>query len=227
MPTRRTYGSYDDGCAAAHALDLVGDRWALIVVRELVLGPKRFADLRADVPGISPSVLAQRLRELEEVGVVVHDELPPPARVNVYDLTPWGRELEDVLQALGRWGAQSPRMPHHARVTDDTAILASRTMGAAAAERATREVTLRLLLSARDGRDREYTLHLAPGACTVERSPAVGADATVRSDSGTWTDVLLHGLSPDAAVAAGRMSVEGDRSALDDVVTAFPLLADA
>ena len=78
MATRRTYGSYDDGCAAAHALDLVGDRWALIVVRELVLGPKRFADLRADVPGISPSVLAQRLRELEEVGVVVHDELPRP-----------------------------------------------------------------------------------------------------------------------------------------------------
>ena len=159
--------------------------------------------------------------------MVVHDELPPPARVNVYDLTPWGRELEDVLQALGRWGAQSPRMPHHARVTDDTAILASRTMGATAAEQATREVTLRLLLSARDGRDREYTLHLAPGACTVERSPAVGADATVRSDSGTWTDVLLHGLSADAAVADGRMTVEGDRSALDDVVTAFPLLTDA
>ena len=149
MPTRRTYGSYDDGCAAAHALDLVGDRWALIVVRELVLGPKRFADLRSDIPGISPSVLAQRLRELEEVGVVVHDELPPPARVNVYDLTPWGRQLEEVLQALGRWGAQSPRMPHHARVTDDTAILASRTMGATAAEQATRKVTLRLLLRAR------------------------------------------------------------------------------
>ena len=106
MATRRTYGSYDDGCAAAHALDLVGDRWALIVVRELVLGPKRFADLRADVPGISPSVLAQRLRELEEAGVVVHDELPPPARVNVYDLTPWGRELEEVLQVLGRWGSR-------------------------------------------------------------------------------------------------------------------------
>ena len=120
MASRRTYGSYDDGCAAAHALDLVGDRWALIVVRELVLGPKRFADLRADVPGISPSVLAQRLRELEEVGVVVHDELPPPARVNVYDLTPWGRELEEVLHVLGRWGAQSPRMPHEARVSDDT-----------------------------------------------------------------------------------------------------------
>ena len=227
MATRRTYGSYDDGCAAAHALDLVGDRWALIVVRELVLGPKRFADLRADVPGISPGVLAQRLRELEEVGVVVHDELPPPARVNVYDLTPWGRELEDVLQALGRWGAQSPRMPHEARVSDDTAILASRTMGAQAAEVATRDVTLRLLLTARDGRDREYALHLAPGVCTVERERARGADATVRSDSGTWTDVLLHGLPADTAVDDGRMTLEGDRSALDSVVEAFPLLTDA
>jgi DNA-binding HxlR family transcriptional regulator len=225
MATRRTYGSYDDGCAAAHALDLVGDRWALVVVRELVLGPKRFADLRADIPGISPSVLAQRLRELEEVGVVVHDELPPPARVNVYDLTPWGRELEEVLQVLGRWGSQSPRMPHEARVSDDTAVLASRTMGASAAAVATREVTLRLLLTARDGRDREYTLRLAPGSCSVEREPAVDPDATVRSDSSTWTDVLLHGLPVDDAVDDGRMTVDGDRSALDSVVAAFPLLS--
>ena len=195
MASRRTYGSYDDGCAAAHALDLVGDRWALIVVRELVLGPKRFADLRADVPGISPSVLAHRRRELEE-----------------------------VLQVLGRWGAQSPRMPHEARVSDDTAILASRTMGAQAAVVATREVTLRLVLTARDGRDREYTLHLAPGLCTVERERAAGADVTVRSDSSTWTDVLLHGLPVESALDDGRLAVEGDRSALESVVAAFPLL---
>jgi alkyl sulfatase BDS1-like metallo-beta-lactamase superfamily hydrolase len=118
-------------------------------------------------------------------------------------------------------------MPHEARVSDDTAILASRTMGAQAAEVATRDVTLRLLLTARDGRDREYALHLAPGVCTVERERARGADATVRSDSGTWTDVLLHGLPADTAVDDGRMTLEGDRSALDSVVEAFPLLTDA
>ena len=81
-----TMRSYDDGCAAAHALDLVGERWALLVVRELLLGPKRFTDLRAGLPGASPNVLAQRLRELEGAGVVVRRKLPPPAASRVYEL---------------------------------------------------------------------------------------------------------------------------------------------
>src|SRR5918997_5673996 len=105
MATMRTYC---DGCAAAHALDLVGERWALLVVRELLLGPKRFTDLRAGLPSASPNVLAQRLRELEEAGVVRRRKLPPPAASRVYELTDWGMELEPVIIGLGRWGARSP-----------------------------------------------------------------------------------------------------------------------
>jgi DNA-binding HxlR family transcriptional regulator len=103
MSARR---KYDQGCGSAHALDLIGDRWALLVVRELLLGPKRFTDLRDGLPGIGPNVLSQRLKELEEVGVLRRHVLPPPAASAVYELTEWGRELEDVLVQLGRWGAR-------------------------------------------------------------------------------------------------------------------------
>ena len=84
----RTYG---DGCGIAHGLDLLGERWALLVVRELLLGPKRFTDLREGLPNVSPNVLSQRLRELEEVGVVQRRKLPPPAASMIYELTDWGR----------------------------------------------------------------------------------------------------------------------------------------
>ncbi|MEO7848894.1 MAG: helix-turn-helix domain-containing protein, partial [Arachnia sp.] len=90
MAARRSYGSYNDGCASAHALDLIGERWALIVVRELLLGPKRFVDIQRDIPGIGPAPLSQRLQDLEDAGVVVRVTLPEPARVVVYDLTEWG-----------------------------------------------------------------------------------------------------------------------------------------
>src|SRR5207248_7286064 len=103
MATTRTYG---DGCAIARALDLVGERWALLVVRELLLGPKRFTDLRSGLPNASPNVLSERLRELEEAGVLRRRKLPPPAAAWVYELTAWGRDLEPVVTALGRWGSR-------------------------------------------------------------------------------------------------------------------------
>src|SRR3954464_16003618 len=104
----RTYG---DGCGIAHGLDLIGERWALLVVRELLLGPKRFTDLRAGLPNVSPNVLAQRLRALERVGVVRRRKLPPPAASRVYVLTDWGEDLEPVITQLGRWGARPPLRP--------------------------------------------------------------------------------------------------------------------
>src|SRR5215210_4044194 len=125
MATMRTYC---DGCAAAHALDLVGERWALLVVRELLLGPKRFTDLRAGLPGVSPNVLAQRLRELESAGVVHRRKLPPPAASRVYELTEWGEKLEPIIVRLGRWGAQSPSRPCEATLGVDSLVLSFRTM---------------------------------------------------------------------------------------------------
>lgn len=100
--------SYRDPCGVARGLDIIGERWALLVVRDLLLGPKRFNDLLGGLSGMSPNVLNQRLSELTEHGVVRRRDLGPPARVRLYELTPWGRELEPLLLQLGRWGSQAP-----------------------------------------------------------------------------------------------------------------------
>jgi DNA-binding HxlR family transcriptional regulator len=106
----------------------VGERWALLVVRELLLGPKRFTDLRAGMPKASPNVLAQRLRELERAGVVRRRKLPPPAASKVYELTEWGLELESVVISLGRWVTCSPARPRNVELGVDSLILSFRTM---------------------------------------------------------------------------------------------------
>src|SRR6202163_1266991 len=120
--------TYADPCGIARALDLVGERWALLVVRELVLGPKRFTDLRAGLPNLSPDVLAQRLRELEQAGIVRRRKLPPPAGSRVYELTEWGSELEPVVIALGRWGSRAPFPPGDAQLGVDAMMLALQTV---------------------------------------------------------------------------------------------------
>ncbi|OJY69563.1 MAG: transcriptional regulator [Sphingobium sp. 66-54] len=99
---------YEDACGTALGLELLGDRWAMFVVRELMLGPRRFSDLRGDLPGLSANVLTQRLTELEARGIVEKTTLPPPANVHVYGLTPWGYEAEIIIRELGRWAVRSP-----------------------------------------------------------------------------------------------------------------------
>ncbi|MGW0210230.1 winged helix-turn-helix transcriptional regulator [Streptomyces sp. NPDC003233] len=101
MSPRRSYDQY---CSAARALDLVGDRWTLLIVRELLAGPRRYTDLHADLPGVSTDVLASRLKDMERDGLTTRRKLPPPGAAYVYELTGRGRELLPVLQALGRWG---------------------------------------------------------------------------------------------------------------------------
>ena len=99
--------SYDQYCPVAHALDLVGERWSLLVVRELMRGPKRYTDLADHLPGIGTNILAARLRDLETYGIVTKRRLPPPAASRVYELTEYGRALETVLRELALWGARS------------------------------------------------------------------------------------------------------------------------
>jgi DNA-binding HxlR family transcriptional regulator len=101
----RTRRSYDQYCSAARALDVVGDRWTLLIVRELLAGPRRYTDLHADLPGVSTDVLASRLKDMERDGLTTRRRLPPPGAAYVYELTERGRELLPVLQALGTWGA--------------------------------------------------------------------------------------------------------------------------
>src|SRR5215213_17225 len=132
-PEPRTKRHYEDACATAHALDLVGERWALLVMRELMLGPKRFGDLRESLPGISANVLTQRLEGLEAAGVLVRRKLPPPASVQVYELTPWGYESAPIFQALGRWAVRSPRHDPMRPFSPVSLMLSLRTMMSAEA----------------------------------------------------------------------------------------------
>jgi DNA-binding HxlR family transcriptional regulator len=127
---------YDQGCAVAHALDLIGERWALLVVRDLVLGPKRFTDLLAGLPGASPDVLTQRLRELTDAGVLRRRRLSPPAATWVYELTPWGAELSPIVVGLAQWASRSPGMRYDAPLGTDSLILSLKALfdGSAAAD---------------------------------------------------------------------------------------------
>src|SRR5437763_6542701 len=99
---------YDDACGMAHALELLGERWAMLVLRELAYGPRRFSELKADLQGISANVLTQRLTDLEARGLVRKIKLPPPASVQDYEATEWGLEAVPVIASLGRWAARSP-----------------------------------------------------------------------------------------------------------------------
>jgi DNA-binding HxlR family transcriptional regulator len=210
----RTYG---DGCAIAHGLDLVGERWALLVVRELLLGPKRYTDLRRGLPNASPNVLSERLRELEEAGIVRRRKLPPPAGSRVYELTGWGRELEEIVISLGRWAARSPSRPSDAPIGVDSIILALRSRfdsGAAHGLRAGYELRL--------GEDR-FRIGVADGEIEVARGGADQADATIDTDPGTLATVLWEGRPLADAQRSGEMTIDGDKAAVERFVRLFPM----
>jgi DNA-binding HxlR family transcriptional regulator len=214
MATKRTYG---DGCAIAHGLDLIGERWALLVVRELLLGPKRFTDLKHGLPNASPNVISERLRDLERAGVVKRDKLPPPASARVYDLTDWGRELEGIVMALGTWGARSPSPPRDAPIGADSLVLALKARfdaGAAKGLRAGYELRL--------GEDR-FRIGVADERLELARGSAVAPDATIETDPGTLAAVLWNGRSLAAARRAGELRMEGDQAAVARLVRLFPM----
>jgi DNA-binding HxlR family transcriptional regulator/putative sterol carrier protein len=214
VATRRTYG---DGCAIAHGLDLIGERWALLVVRELLLGPKRFTDLKKGLPNASPNVISERLRELERAGVVERDKLPPPAGSRVYQLTDWGRALEDIVVALGRWGARSPSLPRDAPIGADSMVLALRTRfdpDAANGLRASYELRL--------GEDR-YRIEVSDEQIEVARGGADRPDATIDTEPGTLAAVLWDGRPLVDAQRAGEMRIEGDQAAVERLLRLFPM----
>lgn len=209
--------SYDDGCAAAHALDLVGERWALLVVRELTLGPRRFTDLRTGLPGISPNVLAQRLQDLEAASIVVRRKLPPPAAVWVYELTDWGHELEPVICAIGRWAARSPRLPEGLPMSVNSLILSFRTMfdpDAAGDFEARIELRLDELC---------FTAEVSHGRLDLEPGGPEAPDAVVLGDPNALAAMVYGGRPLAEALRAGDVEIEGSRQVVERFLTLFPL----
>ena len=193
MSKPRTYG---DACGIARALDILGERWALMTVRELLLGPKRFTDLRAGLPHASPNILSMRLRDLEEHGIIRKRKLPPPAASQVYELTERGQALEPVLLELGRWGTGVPLPDGDITFGPDAAMLALKTMlDPAAATGRPESYELRF------GDDR-FHARVRDGTLAISRGPAPKPDATIDTDPATLAAVLWRGRHSDEPAVA-------------------------
>lgn len=223
MPSRRSYGSYNDGCAAAHALDLVGERWTMIVVRELLLGPKRFTDIQRDVIGIGPAVLSQRLHGLESHGLAMRRRLPMPGRTEVYELTEWGYTLEAVNTALSMFAVASPELPLAADMSPDTVVLAMRAHARPVAEATDEErVTLHLTDSRLpDTEPVTYLARMSADATRVERAadPPTG-DAQVFVTTRDWKACIIGGVPFEELPG---VAVSGDRDAVRRLVDSTSL----
>ena len=213
MAGKRSYG---DPCGIARALDVVGERWALLVVRELVLGPKRFTDLKAHLPGIATDVLSQRLRQLEAAGILRSVTLPPPASGRAYELTERGHELEPVLHALGRWGAQeSFAAAQHEMTVDAFAVALSTVFDADSADGPDVTVVLDL-----DGDHVVATV--TGGELEVARGEADQPDARVESSIAALREVLWRGRPLTDAEADGSLVVHGRQGVVRRFLTLFP-----
>lgn len=210
---KRNYGQF---CGLAHALELVGERWALLIVRDLLVGPRRFTDLRRGLPKIPTNILSARLKELEASGVVQRRLLPRPEGSVVYELTGYGHELEDVVLRLGLWGARSMGQPRpDDALTSDAMVLALRaTFCGEAAGDLTAGFELRL------GEDVVVNARVHDGTVEVAEGPLAGADLVIRT--GPALRSLLAGeLTPSQALAAGAVQVTGDPTLLERFVEAF------
>lgn len=202
---------YDDACGLAHALELIGERWGLLVMRELMLGPRRFSELKADLPGISANVLTQRLAELERRGLVRRTKLPPPASVQVYEATDWGKEARGVIGQLGKWAARSPLHDPSLPISHVSAMLSLETMlDPALAER------IHARFGFRFG-DISYAGTLANGTLSIERGDTDGCDVIFSGEPAALVGVVYGGAPLES------IGVEGDLALARRFVTLFPL----
>lgn len=206
MSSKRGYG---EACPVAHSLDVIGDRWALLVLRELRLGPRRFTDLQAALPQAGPTILSQRLRELESHGVIERRSQ------KLYALTPWGAELEPVFRALARWGMQSPN-EREGDVTNDTVMLGVRTFWKAPSPSWTADFTIRL-------GDDGYYLSIVDGeiASLFRGEPPRAPSAVLATDRHTFARLTSRELTLPAAQRNGTVALSGDPAVARQLIVAL------
>ncbi|NLS27389.1 hypothetical protein S2M10_23850 [Sphingomonas sp. S2M10] len=208
---------YEDACGTALALEFVGERWALLILRELLLGPRRFGEIRAGLPGLSANVLTQRLQGLEADGIVVREKLPPPSSVQVYALTPWGYEVEPVVMAMGRWALRSPQHDPSLPFSRVSLMLALRML--LLPDRAagwTGRIGFRL-------GEEAYRVTVADGALAVDRGTLDDSEAVFVGEPNDFLPVLFGTMPLAIALAEGRFAVEGDTARAADFATLFLL----
>ena len=216
----RTYG---DACGITRALDLIGERWALPVVRELVLGPRRYSDLAGALPGISTNILGRRLKDLTEAGVVHRRRLGPPVTATVYELTAWGDQLEPILIQLGRWAAHTPVDLQEQAFSVSSFALSLRTTFDA--ERASdTELHLQFVIGEEvlDARVERGDFHIERLLDAGDASPASQLNTTqIASDPKTLAAIIHAGLPPADAVDRGALRIKGSPEALSAFARCF------
>ena len=207
---------YDDACGTAMAMELVGERWSLLIVRELMFGGRRFGELKASLGGISANVLTQRLEGLEAAGILARRRLPPPASVQVYELTTWGYESETAIKELGRWAARSPDHDPSLPLSAASLMLSFRTMRDPA-----RVGDLDAAIGFRFGAE-EFAGRLTRDDFAIARGTAAGD--VVFDTMPTALAAVVYGGRPIAdAEADGSLRLNGDRALAERFATLFPL----
>ncbi|PTS90119.1 transcriptional regulator [Sphingomonas sp. HMWF008] len=211
---------YDDACGTALAMELVGERWSLLIVRELMFGPRRFGELRSGLTGISANVLTQRLEGMERVGILQKRKLPPPVSVQVYELTALGYSAEVAIQELGRWAAQSPLHDPTLPFSAASAMLSFRTM----IDRS-RSGAFGATVGFRFGNESFIAVVDASGIAIRRGDPVGAATVQFETDPATLASVVYGGRPIADAEAAGTLRIAGDRALAERFVTLFPLPA--
>jgi DNA-binding HxlR family transcriptional regulator len=207
---------YDDACGTALALEFVGERWSLLIMRELMLGPRRFSELRATLGGISANILTQRLESLEAIGILRRRKLPPPASVQVYELTPWGYESEPIFQEMGRWATRSPLHDPMLPLSPVSAMLSLRTMLAPERDDLTMTLAFRFPNDA-------FVARLSPEGLKIERGETEVADVTFECEPTTLVRIFYGKWPLAEAEAEGLLHFSGDRGLAQRFIDLFAL----
>jgi DNA-binding HxlR family transcriptional regulator len=205
MAERKKSRSYRQFCGVAKALDVVGERWTLLLVRNLLVGGMRYSDLLASLPGITTNLLAQRLKQLQEAGLIELFTTPPPASATLYQLTAAGRELEPVVLALGRFGARYLEAPPHKHEHTNVRWMMVSLM------RRYRGVKHAATLGVHVGDDHHYVLRLGEQRLEVSEGSASALDAELRCTPAAFRALLMGGAGLDALVEQGAITIEGQR----------------
>ena len=208
---------YEDACGTAFAMELIGERWSLLVVRELMMGPRRFSGLRKSLNGISAKVLTERLESLERAGAVIKRTLPAPANVQVYELTEWGYLAEPALQELGRWAAQSSRHDPTLPLSPVSLMLSFRTM---LDKVRAREFDAGIGFEVAG---ETYLAELKDGQLPIRRSAIDGAQVIFRAPAAPLLAALFYVKVPLAELAGQGVRIEGDRALADRFIGLFHL----
>ena len=214
----KTHGKwYQDACGTAFAMEVVGERWSMLVIRELMLGGRRFSDLRASLPGISAKVLTERLAGLEEAGVLERRKLPPPAASQVYELTEWGYHFEPAIQELGRWAARSPEHNPQLPISPVSFMLSLRTMIDHQAANAF-DVSAGFTVSGES-----FLAELSGGSMPVSRAEPGAGELNFAADQPLPLLRLFYGKQPLEEAEQAGVAFRGDRKLADRFIALFSL----